>query len=149
MEKIDEIIELITNKGFVKNDHLELQRLKSGTTDGILYTILLKNRPTYVVKIDHPKVITATEEFLLAYKNVKLLPDVLYTDNKKEFIIYSYIPGETHYNRGSKLEWMKILTKRLFNNYEKVDKDIPWGRINGIHRNSWSDFKKVVLSLPK
>lgn len=122
MEKIYEIIELLTNKGLVINDHLEWQRLKSGTTDGILYTILLKNRPTYVVKIDHPKVITATEEFLLAYKNVKLLPDVLYTDHKKEFIIYAYIPGETHYNRGSKLEWMKILTKDLFNNYEKVDK---------------------------
>ena len=149
MEKIDEIIELLTNKGFIKNDHLEWQKLKSGTTDGILYTILLKNMPTYVVKIDHPKVITATEEFLFAYKNVILLPDVLYTDNKKEFIIYAYIPGETHYNRGSKLEWMKILTKDLFNNYEKVDKDIPWGRINGINRNSWSDFNKSSFEFAK
>ncbi|MGE7943913.1 phosphotransferase [Lysinibacillus xylanilyticus] len=149
MGKINEIIELLTNKGLVINDRLEWQRLKSGTTDGILYTILLKNMPTYVVKIDHPKVITATEEFLLAYKNVKLLPDVLYTDNKKEFIIYSYIPGETHYNRGSKLEWMKILTKDLFNNYEKVDKDIPWGRINGIHRNSWSDFNQSSFEFAK
>ncbi|TQR36964.1 hypothetical protein C7Y47_04430 [Lysinibacillus sphaericus] len=149
MEKINEIVDLLMNKGLIKNDCLEVKRLKSGTTDGIIYTILYKNMPTFVIKIDHPKIISATEEFLLAYKKVNLLPDVLYTDHKKEFIVYAYIPGETHYNRGSKLEWMKILTKKLFNHYEKVDKDIPWGRVNGIHRSSWSDFNQSSFESSK
>ncbi|MFJ8089134.1 hypothetical protein ACIQ7N_13115 [Lysinibacillus sp. NPDC095746] len=114
MEKINEIMDLLINKGLVINEHLELKKLKSGTTEGILYTILCKKLPTFVIKIDHPMEISATEEFLLAYRKVKLLPDVHYTDHKKEFIVYSYIPGETHYHRGSKLEWMKILTQELF-----------------------------------
>ncbi|MFF2176529.1 hypothetical protein ACFVT8_08730 [Lysinibacillus sp. NPDC058147] len=149
MEKINEIIDVLINKGLVINDHLELKGLKSGTTDGILYTILIKNIPTYVIKVDHPNIIISTEEFLLAYKDVELLPDVLYTDHKKEFITYSYIPGETHYNRGSKLEWMKILIKELFNNYVKVDNDISWGRINGVPRNSWSDFNQSSFESAK
>lgn len=145
MEKINEIIDILINKGLIINDGLELKGLKSGTTNGVLYTLIAKKMPSYVIKIDNSKIITSTQDFLLAYHDVKLLPDVLYTDNKKEFIAYSYISGETHYNRGSKLEWMTILIKELFNKYKKVDKDIPWGRVNGIYRNSWSDFNQSSL----
>jgi len=140
MEKINDILDILINKGLILNDGLELKRLRSGTTNGVLYTLIAKKMPTYVIKIDNPKIITSTQDFLLAYNDVKLMPDVLYTDDKKEFIAYSYISGETHYNRGSKLEWMTILINELFNKYKKMDKDIPWGRVNGIHRNSWSDF---------
>ena len=105
--------------------------------------------PTFVIKIDHPMEISATEEFLLAYTKVKLLPGVHYKDHKKEFIVYAYIPGETHYHRGSKLEWMEILTQELFNHYEKVDKDIPWERVHGIHRSSWSDFNQSSFESSK
>ncbi|MBG9455811.1 hypothetical protein ABE61_17590 [Lysinibacillus sphaericus] len=149
MEKINEIMDLLINKGLIIDDHLELKRLKSGTTEGILYTILRKNMPIFVIKIDHPMIISATEEFLLTYKKVELLPDVLYTDHNKEFIVYSYIPGETHYNRGSKLEWMNILTQELFHHYVKVDKDIPWGRVNGVQRSSWSDFNQSSFESSK
>jgi aminoglycoside phosphotransferase len=145
MEKLNEVIDILINKGLIINDDLKLNGLKSGTTNGVLYTLIAKKMPSYVIKIDNPKIITSTQDFLLAYNDVKLLPDVLYTDDKKEFIVYSYISGETHYNRGSKSEWMTILIKELFNKYEKVDKDIPWGRVNGIHRNSWSDFNQSSL----
>ena len=70
-KKINEIIDVLINKGLIMNDGMELKRLRSGTTNGILYT-LLNNMPTFVIKIDHPKIITATEDFLLAYKDIKL-----------------------------------------------------------------------------
>lgn len=145
MGKINEFVDILINKGLIINDGLELKELKSGTTNCVLYTLIAKNIPSYVIKIDNPKIITSTQDFLLAYNDVKLLPDVLYTDDKKEFIAYSYISGETHYNRGSKLEWMTILINELFNKYKKVDKDISWGRVNGIHRNSWADFNQSSL----
>ncbi|TCJ02227.1 hypothetical protein [Cytobacillus praedii] len=145
MVRINEIIDRLIHKGDIINDGLELKELKSGTTNGILYTLLIKRMPAYVIKIDNPKIIAATQDFLLAYKDVKLFPNVLYTDDKKEYMIYSYIPGETHFNRGSKLEWMTILIKELFNNYQRADKDIPWGRVNGIYRNTWSDFNLASL----
>lgn len=148
MEKINEIINNLVNQGILKNDDIDLRKLKSGTTNGILYTLNNNEIPKYVIKIDTPKLITATADFLLTYKDVNLLPNVLYTDEKKGFIIYSYISGETHFNRGSKLEWMTILIKELLNKYKKVNKD-NWGRVNGIHRNSWADFNLSSLEFAK
>ncbi|MGE7090596.1 phosphotransferase [Lysinibacillus sp. NPDC048646] len=145
MKKINENIDILINKGLIINDGLEVKRLKSGTTNGVLYTLHYNEIPTYVMKIDTPEIITATKDFLVAYNDVGLFPDVLYTDDEKEFIAYSYISGETHFNRGSKIEWMTLLIKELFNKYKKVDKDTPWGRIDGIHRNSWSEFNQSSL----
>lgn len=145
MKKINEIIDILINKGLIVNDGLEVKSLNSGTTNGVLYTLIFNEIPTYVIKIDTTKTITATKDFLVAYNDVGLLPDVLYTDDEKEFIAYSYISGETHFNRGSKIEWMTILIKELFNKYKKVDKDTHWGRINGIYRNSWSEFNQSSL----
>jgi len=145
MQKINEIIDLLIKNGLLLNDNLEVKGLKKGTTNGDLYTLLIKEIPTFVIKLTHPNIIIPTQNFLRAYQEVKLLPEVLYTDDKKEFIVYSYISGETHFNRGSKLEWMTILTKELFNKYQRMDKDIPWGRVNGTPRNSWSDFHQASL----
>lgn len=81
----------------------------------ILYII-----PKYVIKIDQPKIIATIVDFLFTYKDVNLLPNVLHIDEKK-IIVYSYISGETHFNRGYKLEWMTILIKELLNKYKKVN----------------------------
>ena len=144
MEKINEIIDRLVNQGLINSEDIEIIKLTSGTTNGTLFTIKTPEIPKYVVKIDQPKLISTTEDFLLTYKDVTLLPNVLYTDEKKEFIVYSYVFGETHINRGSKLEWMTILIEELLNKYEKVNK-ANWGRVNGIQRNSWADFNRSSL----
>ncbi|MFU2018893.1 hypothetical protein ACM6Q7_28480 [Peribacillus butanolivorans] len=144
MGKINEIIYGLINQGIIKNDDIDIKKLKSGTSNGILYTLHNNGIPKYVIKMDKPKLIAETEAFLLTYKDVNLLPNVLYTDEKKEFIVYSYISGETHFNRGSKIEWMTILIKELLNKYQKVNNE-NWGRVNGIHRNSWADFNLSSL----
>lgn len=146
MNNINKIIDFLINRGLVVNEGLDVKKLKCGTTNGILYTILIENIPTYVVKIDHPKLITSTHDFLLAYQDINLFPAILYTDDERNFIVYSYITGETHYNRGAKLEWMTILINGLFNKYKKVDNSIPWGRVNGIPRNSWAEFNLNSLA---
>ncbi|ECO1677985.1 hypothetical protein XO47_15270, partial [Listeria monocytogenes] len=46
--------------------------LKSGTTNGILYILHINKIPKYVIKMDKPKLIAATEAFLLTYKDVNL-----------------------------------------------------------------------------
>ncbi|WP_025117631.1 hypothetical protein [Lysinibacillus fusiformis] len=145
MKTMNEIIDNLMNKGLIINDGLEVKRLKSGTTNGVLYTLLYNEVPTYVLKIDAPEIITATKDFLVSYNDIGLLPNLLCTDDEKEFIAYTYISGETHFNRGSKIEWMTLLIKELFNKYKKVNKDTPWGRIDGMHRNSWSEFNLSSL----
>jgi hypothetical protein len=143
---INEVIQILINKGLISNNCLTLKTLKSGTTNGVLFTLSFNNNPTFVIKIDNPAIITATNDFLSVYRDVKLLPDVLYTDVNKEFIVYSYISGETHVTRGSKLEWMEVLIKELFHTYQRVEKDIPWGRVNGLHRKNWSEFNESSLA---
>lgn len=144
MEKMNEIINHLVNQGIIHAEDIEFGKLTSGTTNGTLFTIKTTEIPKCVVKIDQPEIISTTEDFLLTYKDVTLLPNVLYTDKKKEFIVYSYVFGETHINRGSKLAWMTTLIEELLNKYEKVNKD-NWGRVNGIQRNSWADFNRSSL----
>ncbi|MFJ5764411.1 hypothetical protein ACIP9C_03560 [Lysinibacillus sp. NPDC093210] len=146
MMNINEVIQILINKGLISNNCLTLKTLKSGTTNGVLFTLSFNNKPTFVIKIDNPAIITATNDFLSVYRDVKLLPDVLYTDVNKEFIVYSYISGETHVNRGPKLEWMEVLIKELFHTYQRVNQDMPWGRVNGLHRKWWSEFNESSLA---
>jgi aminoglycoside phosphotransferase len=149
MAEINEIIDILQNKRLIKNNGLEYKAMKSGTTNGDLYALYIENTPNYVVKIDAPSIIRSTEDFLFAYQAVPLLPNLLYTDDKKEFIVYSFIFGKTHNNRGSKLKWMEHLIKELFNQYQKADQVVHWGRVNGAKRKSWSDFNRVSLEIAK
>src|SRR5690606_20101803 len=98
MKNINDIIDELISRGLIQDEYLDVSELKSGTTNGILYLLLIKNKPTYVVKIDHPHVIVPTQDFLKTYSNVRLLPSMLYTDDDGEFIVYTYIAGETHFN---------------------------------------------------
>ncbi|MGE7839265.1 hypothetical protein ACQKNX_00605 [Lysinibacillus sp. NPDC093712] len=43
------------------------------------------------------------------------------------------------------MDWMEVLIKELFNSYQRVNKDIPWGRVNGLHRKYWSEFNESSL----
>ncbi|HWJ79126.1 hypothetical protein QUF56_18120 [Ureibacillus composti] len=56
MKKINEMIDILVNKGLIIHDGMEVKRLKSGTTNGVLYTLLFYEIPTYVIKIDTPKI---------------------------------------------------------------------------------------------
>ncbi|RSD28983.1 hypothetical protein [Mesobacillus subterraneus] len=149
MVQKNEIMKILTEKSLLENNGLEFKAMKGGTTNGLLYTLFLENNPAYVVKIDRPSIISATEDFLLAYQDIPLLPNVIYTAVNKEYIVYSYIAGETHFNRCSKLEWMAQITEGLFNRYKKVDQEIPWGRIIGTERISWAEFNRISLESAK
>ncbi|WP_282942627.1 hypothetical protein [Paenibacillus sp. RC67] len=86
-----------------------------GTTDGLVYILSKNNEAKYVLKIDHPQQIGLTEQFLKTYQHIHLLPKILYTDPEKAFILYSYLTGTTHNNRGLKINWLTHLVKDLFN----------------------------------
>ena len=144
MEKIDTIINLLINK-FLLNEDIKVEKLNSGTTNGVLYLLFVGKKPSYVVKMDTPKIIKPTQHFLTTYSNTNLLPKMLYADPEEQFIVYDYIEGETHFNRGSKIDWMTILITQLFDKYVKVDESTPWGRINGTSRSSWSEFNQGSL----
>lgn len=149
METIDEIIHTLKNRGILTGVNLEYEEIKSGTTDGTIYSLSTGEKPLYVLKKDSPEVIATTNDFLRDYRKITLLPNVLYTDEKNGLIVYAFIPGETHVNRGPKREWMPILVKELFNQYTKVEENVSRGRVTGISRNSWAEFNLESLEYAK
>lgn len=149
MERLDEIINRLKYRGIVKEVNIEYKEIKSGTTDGTIYSLADGGKPIYVLKKDRPEIIATTNDFLNTYRNINLLPNVVYTDENYEFILYSYILGDTHINRGSKLEWMTIIVEELLNKYKKADENISRGRVTGTNRNSWSDFNLESLEYAK
>lgn len=138
-------IQDLQNKGIIHLNEQHIQMMK-GTTDGLVYTLGEKGEPKYVLKVDTYDQISYVAQFLQTYENVSLLPKLLYTDPKKEFIVYSFIKGTTHFNRGSKVQWMTTLANELFNSYKQCDQDAEWGRL-GLARPSWYEFNTVSVEV--
>ena len=134
-----------TDKGIINLNKQRITKMKSGTTDGLVYSSSEHNVPKYVLKLDHPKQINFASRFFHTYQNVRLFPKLYYTDPEKKFILYAYIEGTTHYNRGSKIEWMTLLVNELFNHYVKYDQNAGWGRLDGIPQQTWYDFNRRSL----
>lgn len=135
---VNDIIKDLYEKGVIDYTDKVINRM-NGTTDGLVYTLTENNEPKYVLKLDRSQQIIFVEQLLLAYRHTTLLPNLLYTDPAKAFIVYSYITGTTHYNRGSKINWLTLLVKELFNHYKNYQQTNKWGRLES-PRQSWREF---------
>jgi len=116
----------------------------NGTTDEYAYTVSQFGLPKYIIKMGATSQIINLERFFKRYPRVQLFPHYLYSNSEKGYIVYSYIKGTTHFNRGSKLNWMNTLVNELFNKYEKCDSTSDWGRI-GLPRNTWKEFNHISV----
>jgi hypothetical protein len=141
--KVESVISNLQEKKIIDLDAQDIKLLK-GTTDGLVYTLAENGLSKYVIKFDQPQEIEFVERFLQCYQNVSLLPKLLYTDPQKEFIVYSFIAGTTHYNRGSKINWMNTLVNELFNHYKECEPEAALGRL-GKPRKSWHEFNTISV----
>jgi hypothetical protein len=140
LEKADvySIINTLYEKGIIGTNVIVTNN-KTGSTDGIVYFISEHDGANYVLKMDRPVQIALTEEFLGTYQQLKLFPEIIFIDPAKAYIVYTYITGTTHYNRGLKVNWLTVLVKELFNNYEKYVQTDKWGRL-GSPIQSWREW---------
>jgi hypothetical protein len=143
--KVENVIRDLLNKRIIDFNEPDINMLK-GTTEGLVYTLSENATPKYVIKYDHPQEIEFVERFLHSCRNVSLLPEWLYTDPQKEFIVYSFITGTTHYNRGVKKDWMRTLVKEVLNHYGECHPEEAWGRL-GQPRKSWHEFNSISVEL--
>ena len=140
IEKINHICMTLQDKGLINLNEQKINKINSGTTDGLVYSISENNVPKYLLKLDRPQQINFSSRFFHTYQDVRLLPKHYYSDPEKGFILYAYIEGTTHYNRGSKIDWMTLLVNELFNHYVKYDQNVNWGRLGGIPQQTWHNF---------
>lgn len=112
----------------------------NGTTDGLIYNLTVNNEPKYVLKLDSSHNTSLVEQFLYMYRQATLPPKLLYTDPAKTFIVYTYIKGITHEERGSKINWLSHLVNGLINHYEHVQHTDKWGFFLENPCDTWRDF---------
>ncbi|TFE25954.1 phosphotransferase [Cohnella luojiensis] len=117
---------------------------RNGTTEGLVYTIWSDGEPRYVLKRERTDNLVVVENLLATYRDSALFPKLLYFAPDKTFIVYSYITGETHHNRGSKIDWLSLLVTELLNRYVIYQETDGWGRLEWpVH--SWREFNERSL----
>jgi len=130
----------------INNIHIEINKfqLLTGTTNGVVYRLESVDGNKYVLKFDHPNEIELTVRLLNTYPHSKLFPNIICVANDQSYIIYSFIEGTTHFNRGSKKNWLKILVVELLNKYTTIEAEHVWGRL-GYSRQSWKIFNETSI----
>ncbi|ASA22515.1 hypothetical protein [Paenibacillus donghaensis] len=116
----------------------------SGTTDGVVCLLKVEDEPKYVLKYDDPRSIAAVQSLHKAYQNSQLLPKLYYTAPDQSFMLYAYVPGTTHTNRGPKKDWLALLVKELLNHYAIDPHAEHWGRVE-LPARHWRDFNEESL----
>lgn len=99
-----------------KEEIVQIQEM-SGTTAGLVFKLKTKKDHKYILKYDDPDTIHVVEQFFNIYKDLELFPKVLLTAQDKSYMIYTYLEGITHVNRGFKKDWLKTIVIDLLNHY--------------------------------
>lgn len=125
---ISSIIQNLIQLGIIDSTSTLNQKM-NGTTDGLVYTLTVHEEPKYVLKLDRSEHIAITKQFYSTYEASSVLPRLYYTDPTNTFIVYSYLKGTTHYNRGLKINWLSVLVTELLNHYQRDESTKTWGRL--------------------
>ncbi|QYK63331.1 phosphotransferase [Paenibacillus sp. S25] len=138
-----ETINRLLQQHHINDEIVSFQRL-SGTTSGIVLRLESKNGIKYILKSDNPIQIELVEHLLHTYTHSLLLPKVLLSAQDKSYFVYTFIDGKTHFNRGKKRNWMRILVKELLNQYVEHQGKNTWGRIE-FPRETWKEFNEISI----
>ncbi|MCA1320620.1 aminoglycoside phosphotransferase family protein [Bacillus tianshenii] len=135
---IHNVIDDLLHKNILKSEVAEIKQLNGGTTSK-LYLLTCKGGIRVVVKSNLPQVIYSEAKFLYTYRGIELLPKLLYEDMSFRYIVYSFIPGATNYNRQNKKKLLINLVKSFINKYEEVPDHPGWGWLDQ-PMDSWHGF---------
>lgn len=116
----------------------------SGTTSGRVFRLLANSGERYILKWDDPEGIRITCNFLDEYREVMLLPKVLFTGSDHTYYAYSFMEGETHNHRGAKKAWLTRLVNEMLNTYVRLPDTKPWGRME-YPRETWKGFNQISI----
>ncbi|MBA2871945.1 hypothetical protein HNQ85_002235 [Anoxybacillus calidus] len=140
-------------KEILPDNFIEYKQLAGGTSSS-LAVICYNDNAKYVIKTNEPQVIEAESYFLDYYRDISLLPDLLYVDPSHQYIVYTFIQGITDYPKKNKTEMLKTLVQQLINHYKPAPNSKKWGWADDL-TDSWESFllrkvrdaKKVLHSI--
>jgi hypothetical protein len=142
-EEIKDVLDQLRQIHIIHNGITNIKEL-SGTTDGRVFNLIDNNSMSYILKFDRIEQVQLIKTFYQSYEDITLFPKILLTDHDKSFILYSYIKGTTHINRGLKKDWLATLVCKLLNHYEIFQNFDIWGRID-YPCGSWFEFNEISI----
>ncbi|MFS1516345.1 phosphotransferase [Bacillus sp. SM2101] len=117
----------------------------TGGTVSELYLIKNVDNSHYVIKINETNIVKSEAEYLNYYKNISLIPNLIFVEPSYKYIVYSFIPGATNYTLKSKKDLLITLVLELINNYQTVTSKENWGWADE-PAESWRDFLKSEIT---
>ena len=135
---IHTIIQELQQKNILHSKPIGHNQLSGGTTSEL---ILLEctDGQKIVIKQNEPQTIESEGKFLFSYKEVNLLPHLLFVEPSNRYLVYSFIEGSTQFSRENKKGMLSALVNGLINNYEIVDHPPGWGW-EVYPARTWKDF---------
>lgn len=136
---ISKVIKDLEDKKFILEDNLKYKPLPGGTVSEI-YLLSIENGADFVIKSNKPDIVKSEAEFLDLYRDIPLLPELIYTEPAYEYIVYTYIPGASVIDEGHhKKKILQDLVTGLLNNYKLASFSKEWGWRDS-PTDSWRDF---------
>ncbi|MDX8365293.1 phosphotransferase [Cytobacillus sp. IB215665] len=136
------INQLIEND--IISSKLEYKPLTGGTVSE-LYLLKNVDNSHYVIKINEPNIVKSEAEYLNYYKNIDLIPNLIFVEPSYKYIVYSFIPGTTDYTPMSKKDLLIVLVLELINNYKTVTSKENWGWADDPSK-SWRSFLRNEIT---
>jgi fructosamine-3-kinase len=135
---IDELVKELKNKKILNQEIASIELLTGGTTSK-LYLLKIVDGTKVVVKFNESQVIQAEGTFLEFYKELSLLPKVLYIEENHSYLVYTYLEGFTHNLGMNKVDILKNVAESLISQYRVETSFEGWGWIDE-PSHSWNDF---------
>lgn len=135
---IEELVKELKNKKVLNQEIVTIELLTGGTTSK-LYLLKSVDGTKVVVKFNESQVIQAEGAFLEFYKELSLLPKVLYIEESHSYLVYTYLEGSTHNSGLNKIDILKIVADSLISQYRVETTFEGWGWIDEPSR-SWNEF---------
>lgn len=135
-----EIIAHLFHNKVIPSKDIQYEKLKGGTTSE-LYLFDNCDSNKYVVKLNESHVLKSEVNYLNCYKNLDLIPNLIYVEESYKYIVYSFISGTTNLTGINKQEMLQTLVERVINKYTPIPVNIGFGYINKL-TDSWNVFLK-------
>ncbi|PYZ94898.1 hypothetical protein CR194_05080 [Salipaludibacillus keqinensis] len=111
---IKEIIKELIHNNIIQSRTTEYEKLNGGTVSE-LYLLHNCDGTKFVVKLNEKQILKSEVYFLDFYKNLNLLPNLLFVEQSYNYIVYSFISGTTNFTVKNKQEMLKILRLYPYN----------------------------------
>ncbi|WP_052343688.1 aminoglycoside phosphotransferase family protein, partial [Bacillus massiliigorillae] len=115
--------------GIVQDEDVTVEPLSGGTSSNI-NILTVGDDIRYVIKTNDKSIIEAEVQFLSFYKEVSILPKVVYEDSLHQFFVYPYMKGSTNTSEYNKKDVLITLIEQLVKYYKPIKNKRGWGWVH-------------------